>query len=68
MLQYQNIKIFLQKVTIQIGLTKFVRLKKLKTLFREHMLLVILKVKKLLERFMKMNWKKQTKNNLELKR
>ena len=31
------------------------------------MLLVILKAKKLLERFKKKNYKKQIKNNLELK-
>ena len=34
------------------------RLKKLKTLCRGHLLLVVLKVKKLLERFTKMNCKK----------
>ena len=43
-------------------------LKKLKTLFCGHMFLVILKVKKLLECFMKKNCKKQIKKNLELKK
>ena len=35
LLEYQNTKKFLQKVTFQIGL-KFLRLKKLKILFRGH--------------------------------
>ena len=34
MLEYQNIKTFLQKVTFQIGLKKFLWLKKLKILRR----------------------------------
>ena len=45
LLEYQNIKIFLQKAIFQIGLTKFVWSKNLKTMFRGHMLLVILKAK-----------------------
>ena len=57
LLEYQNIKRFLQKAMLQIGL-KFLLLQKLKILFREHMLLVILKVRKLLERFTKKNCKK----------
>ena len=57
MSEYQNIKIFLQKITSQIGLKKFLQLKKLKTLCRGHMLFVILKAKKLLERFTKKNCK-----------
>ena len=36
LLEYQNTKTFLQKVTFQIGLQKFLRLKKLKILFRGH--------------------------------
>ena len=51
LLEYQNIKTFLLKALFQIGLKMFLLLKKLKTLFRRHMLLVILKPKKLLERF-----------------
>ena len=58
---------FLQRVTLDIGLKKFFWLKKLKTLFRGYMLLVILNEKKLLERFTKMNCKKHTKKKLELK-
>ena len=42
--------------------------KKLKILYRGHMLLVILKAKKLLERFTKKNCKKQIKKSLELKK
>ena len=48
--KYKN---FFAKVTLQIGLKKFLWLKKLKILCRGHMLLVILTRKKLLERFMK---------------
>ena len=66
LLEYQNIKIFLQKAMFQIGLRKW--LQKLKTLFREHMLLLILMEKKLLERFTKKNFKKQIKKSLELKK
>ena len=65
--EYRNIKIFLQKDIFQIGLKKFFLLKKLKTLCRGHMLLVILKVKKLFERFTKNNCKKQIRKRLELK-
>ena len=43
-------------------------LQKLKILFRGHMLLMILKAKKLLERFTKKNWKKQIKKSLEMKK
>ena len=51
--KYQNIEIFLQNLTFQIGLKKFLRLQKLKKLLCGHMLLVILMVNKLLERFTK---------------
>ena len=57
LLEYQNIKTFLQKAMFLIGLKKFSRLKKLKRLCREFMLLVILKVKKLLGHFTKKNYK-----------
>ena len=65
MLEYQNIKTFLQKFTFQIGLKMFSWLKTLKTLWRGHMLWMILTVKKLLHRFTKKNWKRQIKNILE---
>ena len=48
MLEYQNIKMFRQKVTFQIGLKKILWLKKLKTLCCEHISLVILMEKKFL--------------------
>ena len=51
LLEYQNIKTFLQKVMFQIGLKKILWLEKLKALSHGQMLLVIWKVKKLLERF-----------------
>ena len=68
MLEYKNIKIFLQKVMFQIGVKKFLVSQKFKILRHGHMLLVILMEKKLLERFMKKNCKKQTKKSLELKK
>ena len=51
---------------IQIGLKKFLLFKKFKTLFCGHMLLVILKAKKLLEGFTQKNCRKQMKKILEL--
>ena len=72
MLEYQYIKTFLQKAMFQSVLKKFLRSKKLKTPFREHMLLVIVKAKKLLECFTKKNCKKkkkkQIKRSVELKK
>ena len=68
LLDCQNIKIFLQKVTLQIGLKKFLWLKKLKILCPELMLLMISMEKKLLEHFTKNNCKKQIKKSLELKK
>ena len=68
LLEYQNIKMVLQKVTRKIGLKKLLWFKKSKILFCGHMLIVILKVKKLLKRFAKKNCKKQIKKNLELKK
>ena len=55
-------------VTFQIGLKKFLLSRKLKILFRGHMLLIILMVKKLMEYFTKKNCKKQIKKSLELKK
>ena len=68
LLEYQNVKTFLQKVMFQIGLKRFLWLKKLKTLFLGHVLLVTLKEKKLLEHFMKTSYNKQIKKMLELKK
>ena len=67
LLEYQNIKTFLQEVTFQIGLKKFLLLQKLKILFRGHMLSLVLKVNKLFERFTKTNCKKQIIKSLEIK-
>ena len=58
-------KIFLLKDILQISLKKFLWLNKLKIQFHGHMLLMILKVKKLVELFMKNNFKRLTRNNLE---
>ena len=63
MLEYQNIKTFLQKTIFQIGPKKVLRVKKLKILCHGHMLLVILTNKKLLERFSKKNLKKKKKKS-----
>ena len=52
----------------QIGQKKFLWLKKFKILCREHMLLVILTVKKLLERFTKKNCRKKMKKSLDLRK
>ena len=59
----QNIETFFQKATLQIGLKKFFRLKKVKKvkkfkmlLFHGHMLLLIITLKKLVERFTKKNY------------
>ena len=58
MCEYQNTKAFLLKVILQIGLKKFLLIKKLKMQFHGHMSLMILMVKKLLEHFMKKNCKR----------
>ena len=68
LLEYQNIKSFLQKSIFQGSLRKFFLLQKLKIMFCGYILLVILKMKKLLERFTKSNCKKQIKKSLELKK
>ena len=67
MLEYQSIKILLQKAMFQIVSKRFLLLKKLKILCHGHMLLVILTEKKLLERFTKKNCEKQIKKSLGLK-
>ena len=66
--KYQNTKWFLLKDILQIGLKKFLWLKKWKILFHGNILLVILKVNKLLKHFMKKNCKKQIKKCLELRK
>ena len=59
---------FLQKVRLQNEVKKFSKIKKLNILFREHILLFILMMKKLLKSYMKKNCKKQIKQSLELKK
>ena len=59
---------FLQKVRLQNDVKKFSKIKKLNILFREHILLFILMMKKLLKSYMKKNCKKQIKQSLELKK
>ena len=68
LLEYRNKKTFLQNAMFQISLKKFFLLQNVKTMCRGHMLLVILKVKNLLECFMKKNCEKQIKKGLELKK
>ena len=68
MLEDQKIKMFLQMFTLQIGLNKFLWLKKLKILCCRHLLSLILMAKRLLEHFRKRNCKKQIKQNLEMKK
>ena len=65
MSEFLNTKIFLLKDTHQIGLKKFLLLVKLKIQFHGHMLLMISTLKKLLEQFLKKNYKRIIKNNLE---
>ena len=56
MLEYQNIKVFLQKATFQIDLKKFFMILKVKnTVLWTYMLLMISKVTKYLERVTKKN-------------
>ena len=55
-LEYQNIKVFLQKATFQIDLKKFFMILKVKnTVLWTYMLLMISKVTKFLERCTKKN-------------
>ena len=65
MSEFLNTKIFLLNDTHQTGLKKFLLLLKLKIQFYGHMLLTISMVKKLLEHFMKKNYKRLIKKNLE---
>ena len=62
--KFQNIKRYLQEAMFQIDPKEFSPLKKLKLLFRGHMLSVILKVKKCLEHSTKNNCAKEIKKSL----
>ena len=69
-LEYQNMKIFLQKAMFEIGLRKCLRLKKLKTLCSRHMLLVILIKRNLwnvLQKKLQKNDNKKKKNQKEFR-
>ena len=67
LLENQNIKHFGKRISFQTGLKRFLFLQKLEILFCGHMLLVILKVNKLLERFTIKSCKKQIQKCLEMK-
>ena len=47
LLEYQNLKVFLQKITLQSGRKKLLGLKKLKILYRGHVIIMILLERKL---------------------
>ena len=68
MKEYQYKKNFLQTAMFQIGLKKFLLLKKLKILCHGNMLLVILKMKKLLELFMKNSCKRANQKEFRLEK
>ena len=63
-----DIKTFFIKVTLQIGLTKFLWLKKLKILCRGHTLLMTLMVKKLLEYLTQKNCKKTNQKDFRVEK
>ena len=63
-----NLKTCFQKFVFQICLKTFLWFQMLKILLHGHMLLVIFKMKKLLEPIMKENCKKQIKENLQEKK
>ena len=69
LLEYKIIiSAFLQEAMFKIGLKKFLRLKKLQTLRGEDMLLVVVKVKELLERFTKKNCKKTNQKEFRVEK
>ena len=65
MYDFLNTKIFLLKDIRQIGLKNFLLLVKLKIQVDGHVSLMISMVKKLMEHFMKKNYKRIIKKNLE---
>ena len=58
----------MQNVKLEIGLKKVFVINKVSILYRGHMLLEILMMKKLLEWFTKKDCKKQVKKSLEFKK
>ena len=65
--KFEVVNNVLQKAMFQVGLETLLWLKRLKILCRGHVLLAILREKKVLERFPKNNCKKQIKKSLDLK-
>ena len=65
MLEYQNVKMFLQKVTFQISPEKFLQLKHLKILSCGQSSLMFLMGKKLLEKIAKKKKKSQHEFRIE---
>ena len=65
MLEYQNIKIFLEKVTLQIGLKRFLWLKRLKILCHGHTVISDLTKEEIVGLFYKN--KLQNKNQKEFR-
>ena len=61
MLEYENIKVFLLTDVLKTGLKKYLS----KILYHGHMLLMILMMKKLLDRLMKKIYKRQIKKSLK---
>ena len=68
LLEYQNIKTFLQKVTFQIGLKNFLWLKKLKILCPEHVVINNLNGEEIVWTFYENYLKKKKQKTLELKK
>ena len=67
-LRISKYRVIFAKSMKETGMKKLLWLKKRKTLVRGHMLLVILKTKKLLQGYTKKNWQRQLKNILDLKK
>ena len=68
LLEYQNIKIILQKVTLQIGLKKFFVIKNVKKYCAVTYVISDLNGEEIVGTFYKNSCKKQIKKNLELKK
>ena len=68
MLEFQNIKVFLQKDILQIGQRKFLLSVKLKIQLLGHMLLVTWMVKKLLKDFMKKKLQKASQEKFRIEK
>ena len=68
LLKYQNVKMILQKITLQICLKKFLWLKKLKTMCRGHVSLMIFTEKKLLKLCPKKNCKKTNEREFRIEK